>query len=295
MLDADPGPAGVNWAGSYTYRAERLHRPSSLEQLREIVATAPQIRVLGSRHCIHRDRRRGGALTLDDLPADIVVDRAARTVSCSAAVRYGALAEALEPEDSHFATSRRCRTSPWRAPSPRRPTARVTRTATSPPQVAALELVTSDGELVTSARGDDDFDGLVVGLGALGAVTRVTLDVVPAYGVRQRVFEDLRWEALLEHFDAITASGYSVSVFTRLDETASIRSGSGPGSPRSPSRSATSSSARGPRPRSGTRSAASTRSTARRSWVGPGPGQTACRTSAWDSRPATARRSNPSS
>jgi alditol oxidase len=57
-----------------------------------------------------------------------------------------------------------------------------------------------------------------VGLGALGAVTRVSLDVEPAYQVRQRVFEGLAWDALLEHFDAITALGYSVSVFTRWAE-----------------------------------------------------------------------------
>jgi xylitol oxidase len=33
------------------------------------------------------------------------------------------------------------------------------------------------------------------------------------------VFEGLSWEALHEHFDAITTSGYSVSVFTRWGET----------------------------------------------------------------------------
>jgi len=85
--------------------------------------------------------------------------------------------------------------------------------------VAALEMVTSDGEVVAAARGDADFDGMVVALGALGAVTRVTLDVEPAYEVRQRVFEGLAWDALHAHFDAITAAGYSVSVFTRWGET----------------------------------------------------------------------------
>jgi xylitol oxidase len=85
--------------------------------------------------------------------------------------------------------------------------------------VAGLELVTSTGETVTARRGDADFDGLVVGLGALGAVTRVTIDVEPAYEVRQRVFEGLDWAALDEHFDAIAQSGYSVSVFTRWNET----------------------------------------------------------------------------
>ena len=80
--------------------------------------------------------------------------------------------------------------------------------------VAGLEIVTSGGELVTASRGDADFDGLVVGLGALGAVTRLTLDAEPAYDVRQRVFEGLTWDALYGHFDEITASGDSVSVFT---------------------------------------------------------------------------------
>jgi xylitol oxidase len=79
--------------------------------------------------------------------------------------------------------------------------------------------VTSSGEVVRAERGDPDFDGMVVGLGALGAVTRITLDVEPAYEVRQRVFEALRWEALYEHFDAVFAAGDSVSVFTRWGET----------------------------------------------------------------------------
>src|ERR671920_999527 len=65
--------------------------------------------------------------------------------------------------------------------------------------VAALELVTSSGELVRASRGDADFDGMVVGLGALGAVTRLTLDIEPAYEVRQKVFERLAWDNLFEH------------------------------------------------------------------------------------------------
>jgi alditol oxidase len=85
--------------------------------------------------------------------------------------------------------------------------------------VAGLELVTSGGEIIEVSRGEPDFDGLVVGLGALGAVTRITMDVELAYEVRQRVFEGLSWEALFEHFDEIMSCGYSVSIFTRWGET----------------------------------------------------------------------------
>ncbi len=55
----------------------------------------------------------------------------------------------------------------------------------------------------------------MVGLGALGIVTRVTLAVEPAYTVAQRVYEGLGWDVLLTNFDAITAAGDSVSVFHR--------------------------------------------------------------------------------
>src|SRR6266568_3647109 len=39
-----------NWAGNYTYRAEKLHRPTTIEQVQEIVANAASVHVLGSRH-----------------------------------------------------------------------------------------------------------------------------------------------------------------------------------------------------------------------------------------------------
>jgi xylitol oxidase len=210
-----------NWAGNYAYGAASVHRPSSVGELREIVAAAPSIRVLGSRHSFTGIGDAAELVTLDELPADIVVDRAAGTVSCSGAVRYGTLAEALKPEGLALANL---------ASLPHISVAGAVATATHgsgdangnlATSVAALELLTSEGELITRARGDDDFDGMVVGLGALGAVTRVTLDVEPAYEVRQRVFEHLPWAVLLERFGEITASAYSVSVFNQLgDETA---------------------------------------------------------------------------
>jgi alditol oxidase len=83
--------------------------------------------------------------------------------------------------------------------------------------VAGLELVTASGELITVRRGDADFEGHVVGLGALGAVIRVELDAQPAYEVRQRVYEPLPWDALREALDAVMAAAYSVSVFHRCD------------------------------------------------------------------------------
>ncbi len=67
-------------------------------------------------------------------------------------------------------------------------------------------------------RGDPDFDGTVVGLGALGIVTTLTLDVEPTYDVRQDVWTELPYAAVADHFDDITASGYSVSLFTDFSD-----------------------------------------------------------------------------
>jgi xylitol oxidase len=208
-----------NWSGNVEYRARTLHRPSTLEQVREVVTGADRIRVLGSRHSFTDIVDSEALLSLDDLPADLSIDRAQQTVSCSGAMRYGDLAAALEPEGMALANL---------ASLPHISVAGAVATATHgsgdangnlATSVAALELVTSSGEVITSRRGEADFDGLVVGLGALGAVTRVTLDVEPAYEVRQRVFEGLAWAALFEHFDEVTSAGYSVSVFTRWEGT----------------------------------------------------------------------------
>ena len=211
---------GKNWAGNYTYRAEKLHRPSTIEQVQEIIANAPGVRVLGSRHSFNDIADSSELITLEAMPMDVVVDHAANTVSFNAALKYGELVETLSAEGVALHNL---------ASLPHISVAGAVATATHgsgdangtlATAVAGLELVTSEGEVVEAARGEPDFDGLVVGLGALGAVTRITLDVEPAYEVRQRVFEGLSWEALFENFDEITSRGYSVSVFTRWGEAA---------------------------------------------------------------------------
>ncbi len=216
---------GGNWAGSYTYGARRLHRPATLEQVQELVAGARRVHVLGSRHSFTGIADSDELISLEalttgsGLPADVAVDPAAGTVSFGSGLRYGELAEVLRDEGlalHNLASLPHISVAGAVATATHGSGVRNGNLATA---VAALELVTSAGEVLCLARGDADFDGAVVGLGALGAVTRITLDVEPAFDVRQRVLEGLRWDALAAHVDEVMSCGYSVSVFTRFRET----------------------------------------------------------------------------
>jgi xylitol oxidase len=205
----------TNWAGNYTYRASRLERPRTLDEVRELVASAERVRIVGSRHSFTGIGDSALLISLAGLAPDVAVDHTAGTATFSAGMTYAELARALEREGVALQNL---------ASLPHISVGGSIATATHgsgdgngnlATQVAGLELVTSSGDVIHAARGDADFGGLVVGLGALGAVTRVTLDVEPEYEVRQHVFEGLSWDALLEHFGAVTASAYSVSVFSR--------------------------------------------------------------------------------
>jgi xylitol oxidase len=208
----------TNWAANLTYRAARLHRPATLDQLQELIVGASRLRVLGSRHSFNDIADAEELLVLDGLPGEAAVDHDAGTVTVPAAMRYGELAGRLRAQGLALANL---------ASLPHISVGGAVATATHgsgdahghlATAVAGRELVAGTGELVTAARGDPDFDGLVVGLGALGAVTRLTLDVEPDYQVRQRTFEGLPWDELFGHLDELTSAGYSVSLFTRWGE-----------------------------------------------------------------------------
>ena len=208
----------TNWAGNYTYRAARIHRPASVDELAELVAGAERIRVLGSRHAFNDIADADELVSLDGLPAAIEVGD--DWVACGGAVRYGELAEALHPHGRalhnlaslpHIAVAGAIATATHGSGD---------RSGNLATAVRALELVTSAGEIVTLRRGDPDFDGAVVGLGALGAVTRVTLDTHPAHEIAQNVYEGLSWRALDECSSELFAAGDSVSVFTHWGEDA---------------------------------------------------------------------------
>jgi alditol oxidase len=206
----------TNWAGNRVYAATRLHEPTSIDQLQSIVRAARSLRVLGSRHSFNDIADTTGELiSLARMPRVFELDRDGRTVTVDGGVRYGELAGPLHAAGfalnnlaslPHISVAGACATATHGSGD------RIGNLATA---VAAMELVTADGEVVTFSRGrDPEFAGAVVGLGALGAVTRLTLDLQPTFLVRQDIYEGLPFATAVERLDEITASADSVSLFT---------------------------------------------------------------------------------
>ena len=202
-----------NWAGNIAYTATEIVRPTTVAELREVVAARSRVRALGSRHSFNDLADTPGTLvSLEALPPDITLT--GHQVSVSAGIRYGDVAAWLEA---------RGKALPNLASLPHISVAGAVATGTHgsgdgngclSTAVAALTFVTPTGDLRTVTRDDAEFAGSVVALGALGVVSRVTLDVLPTFLVRQAVYADVPWEPAVAELDAVLASGYSVSLFT---------------------------------------------------------------------------------
>lgn len=208
-----------NWAGNHAYRA-RVERVRSLEHLQEVVAASPRVRALGSRHSFTdltdiTDVDDGILVSMTDLPTTVEVDGANRTARVTGRAAYGDVASRLQSTGWALGNL---------ASLPHISVAGAVATGTHgsgvhngslASAVAAVEIVAPDGEIRTVRRGDADFAGSVVALGALGVVVAVTLDIEPTYTVRQDVCTGLGWEALAADLEAVMGSAYSVSLFTR--------------------------------------------------------------------------------
>lgn len=209
-----------NWAGNLTYRASTIAHPASLDELRAALAAPGRVRMLGSRHCFNDIADTDGVLiALDRMPRVFEVSPERDAVRVSGALRYGDIAPLLEAEGLALANL---------ASLPHISVAGAVITGTHgsgdaigslASAVRGLTIVTPAGETRTLRRGDDDFAGAVVSLGALGAVVDVTLDVEPTYEVAQHVFEHPDWDGVLAAFDEVTSIGTSVSLFSTWERT----------------------------------------------------------------------------
>ena len=205
----------TNWAGNVTFSPSTVHRPGSVDEVQRLMTRSRHARVLGSGHSFnHLADTPGDLFVLADMPPTLEIDTVRAQVRVAGHLRYGDVMKPLHDAGlalpntgslPHISIAGACATgthgsgdgNPVLAAS-----------------VAAVEMVTADGSLLTLRRDEPGFDGAVVALGSLGAVTHLTLDLVPAFDVAQVVYEGMKAEVLAERLDEVMAGAYSVSVFT---------------------------------------------------------------------------------
>ncbi|HET8658079.1 MAG TPA: FAD-binding protein [Micromonosporaceae bacterium] len=213
-------PTGVpfaNWAGNITFRAVRLHRPGSVDELRRIVAGSRRVRALGSGHSFSPVADTTQDLVrLDRLPGAVEIDAAGSTAAVSAGAPYAEVAAELHRAGfalanlaslPHISVGGACATGTHGSGDTQRCLSA---------SVTALQLVGPDGDLTELSRDvdGDTFAGSVVALGALGVVTRLRLRIEPAYEVAQRVRLGVALDEVVDRFDEVFGAAYSVSAFT---------------------------------------------------------------------------------
>lgn len=175
-------PAIRNFGKNVRFRARALAKPRTVDELAEVVRGARRLRAVGGAHswspAIVTDDT---LVSLDRMRGVIELDRARRQVTVQAGMRLRELNRHLDRAglalanlgsiDSQsvagaIATGTHGSGTGWPCLSA---------------QVARVSFVDGRGERVTLARGEPDFDGAVVALGALGVVYALTFDAVDAF------------------------------------------------------------------------------------------------------------------
>jgi len=211
----------TNWAGNVAYSTEKQYSANSLKEIQEFVRTRSSLKVLGTRHCFNKiaDSTRE-FLSVKAMDHVVGLDPDARTVTIESGMTYGQLCPYLDSQGwalhnlaslPHISVAGACSTATHGSGE---------KNGNLSTAVSALEMINAAGEVIKVSRSRDGemFRGAVVGLGALGVITKVTLDVQPRFMMKQYVYENLPLSELREHFDVIESAAYSVSLFTDWQE-----------------------------------------------------------------------------
>jgi len=204
-------PRWHNWAGNQTAEPRRVITPRSAGEVAEAVNLATldglTVRMIGSGHSFTPVAVTSGVqLRPDGLRAVRSVDEVAGQVTVEAGCQLGVLNEYLR--DRGLALQNM-------GDIQEQTVAGAIQTGTHgtgrdlggiAAQVTGLELVRADGTLVSCSADQDAklFQAARVGLGALGVLTAVTFQVVPAFLLHARE-EPMRWAEVIARLDELTS------------------------------------------------------------------------------------------
>ncbi|HEY6977322.1 MAG TPA: FAD-binding protein [Chitinophagaceae bacterium] len=205
-----------NWAGNLEYSTDKIYYPTSVEEVQQFVKKYCKLKVLGTKHCFNTIAdSKDNFISLKQMNKVVTLDTNAHTVTIEGGMKYGELCPWLNDKGfalhnlaslPHISVAGACTTATHGSG---------VRNGNLSTAVAALEIVTANGDVINlSTKDGERFYGAVVGLGAIGVITKVTLNIQPAFTMRQYVYVKLPMSQIKDHFDEIVSSGYSVSLFT---------------------------------------------------------------------------------
>nr|WP_229215136.1 D-arabinono-1,4-lactone oxidase [Dyadobacter bucti] len=206
-----------NWAGNLEYSTEKLDQAKSVAEVSALVKKYPKLKVLGTRHCFNKIAdTKDQFVSLVQMKEDISIDANSKTVTVNSGLKYGQLSPYLHEKGfalhnlaslPHISVAGACATATHGSGD---------KNGNLATAVSGIEMVIANGETVTLSRAKDGekFNAAVVNLGALGVITKVTLDIQPTFMMGQYVYQNLSFDQMKDNFEKIESSGYSVSLFT---------------------------------------------------------------------------------
>lgn len=206
-----------NWAGNLEYSTGNVYYPTSVEEVQQFVKKLSKVKALGTRHCFNTIAdSKDNLISLKEMNKVVLLDASAKTVTIEGGMNYGQLCPYL---DEHGFALHNLASLPHISVAGAATTATHgsgVKNGNLATAVAGLEIVKAEGSIVhlSKEKDGDNFYAAVVGLGAFGVITKVALNLVPTFQVRQYVYEKLPLAELKQNFDAIVSAGYSVSLFT---------------------------------------------------------------------------------
>jgi len=202
-----------NWSGNIEYQPSNITMPKNISELQKVVSDASKVRAYGSGHSFNTLADTEGTMVVfSEFDKNIDIDSLKMVVRVPAGVRYGELAPKLHVNG--FALKNM-------GSLPHITVVGATSTGTHGSgvgnknlsgSICGIELITATGDSVALEEGE--LPAARVGLGSLGIIHHVTLEIVPTYDVAQTVYFDLPFDQLVSNLDAIVSAGYSVSVLS---------------------------------------------------------------------------------
>ncbi|HEY5327497.1 MAG TPA: FAD-binding protein, partial [Mucilaginibacter sp.] len=205
-----------NWAGNITYSTGNVFYPKSVDEVQQLVKKHSKLKSLGTQHCFNTIAdSHNNLVSTNKMNRVVSLDSKDGSVTVEAGIKYGELAPYLDAKGyalhnlaslPHISVGGSITTATHGSGI---------KNGNLASAVTDLEVVIADGSIIhlSKAANPEKLNAAVVGLGAIGIITKVTLAIQPTYMMRQNVFTGLPIAQLKDNFEKIMSAGYSVSLF----------------------------------------------------------------------------------